>query len=546
MNFVDLQNFLREIIRRKSFVIFLSFAIVYKLIFNSFTGDFLFKYVFRNYSTGSFQGNVTKFSLFFGIEVRNLIIASGKDFDNKSIVEAERLSLSYNIPLLFLGRLRISEIAFIKPKINLLEKKGEWNVAKLFPAGKAEPRKEPEKESSGDEINLYVPVSAFLNFHLEDLDLSVEKEKGANFFNAKIEGFTFRFLVDTKRFRKIPLNTGAVSLLDKFEMKLNPDREIKVQFSDNSKSLKNPFRMTWILYQDSKVNPPVFYSKMDIGAKNVPIFVRNKILSPFGFSLYYDLNYIPKEDLLTLQDFKISFNEDVWLECKAKVHNALKSDRSLAFEITRSSIRLAPISKVLKDFPGMPSMNLDGVINLAPIRADGKFADLGVKGNIRIKDLVFQQGKSPAQKVKSLDFVFDMELDLVKNEKPSAANPFPYLKIVRIPKLEMNYNGFNISLKGEIATGRNIDLAVSFDKMKIAQYAPGQEGTVKGSVEIKAKNFAYLDTSSKIHVDSYKYTSGVSKSGAHNIDLYFKSGITFKENWALTEMPFEKLNLVLK
>ena len=114
--------FLKNILKRKLVIFFLVLVLFYKILFNSFTGEFLIKKGFNSASTGNIFLDVKRFSLFYGFIIENIQIISGEDFDKKTILKLDRLALTYNLPLLFIGRLKLSEISLTKPEIFLLQK----------------------------------------------------------------------------------------------------------------------------------------------------------------------------------------------------------------------------------------------------------------------------------------------------------------------------------------------------------------------------------------------------------------------------------------
>ena len=134
-------TFLKSLLRRKLVLFLLVMVVLYKLVFNSFTGEFLIKKGFNSASTGSISLDVKRFSLFYGIIINDILISSGEDFDKKAILKLDRLALTYNLPLLFIGRLKLSEISLTKPEIHLWQRNGKWNVETLFP-----PSEEKEEE----------------------------------------------------------------------------------------------------------------------------------------------------------------------------------------------------------------------------------------------------------------------------------------------------------------------------------------------------------------------------------------------------------------
>ena len=169
-------------LKKKPVVFLLVVILFYKLSFNSFTGNFLLNYVFSHFSTGSYTGKVNQFSLLYGLDIESVIVRSGKEFDEQILFSCDRLRILYNLPYLFFGKIKLTEISITKPFIQILEKNGNWNITKLFPTSPKEKEPEEEQSPTPEEVNLYLPVSAYLNFFIEDLSLRVEKEKGQNYF----------------------------------------------------------------------------------------------------------------------------------------------------------------------------------------------------------------------------------------------------------------------------------------------------------------------------------------------------------------------------
>ena len=82
-------------------------------------------------------------------------------------------------------------------------------------------------------------------------------------------------------------NLDILSLIKSFQLKLNPKKEVKVEFADQSKKLKSPFRLTWLLIQELDKQPIQFFSKLDIGANKIPIELNNQLIAPFDLGHYF-------------------------------------------------------------------------------------------------------------------------------------------------------------------------------------------------------------------------------------------------------------------
>ena len=125
-------------LKKKPVVFLLVVILFYKLSFNSFTGNFLLNYVFSHFSTGSYTGKVNQFSLLYGLDIESVIVRSGKEFDEQILFSCDRLRILYNLPYLFFGKIKLTEISITKPFIQILEKNGNWNITKLFPTSPKE------------------------------------------------------------------------------------------------------------------------------------------------------------------------------------------------------------------------------------------------------------------------------------------------------------------------------------------------------------------------------------------------------------------------
>jgi hypothetical protein len=174
-----IKTFLQNFFKRKLVRFFIILLVLYKLVFNAYTGEFLIKKGFSSASTGSISLNVKRFSLFFGIIINDIFISSGEDFEKKPVLKLERLALTYNLPLIFTGRLKLTEISLTKPELYMWQKNGKWNVETLFVSSeeKKEEEKKEEETSSSNELSLPIPVSAYLNFFIHDLKIEMEAKK---------------------------------------------------------------------------------------------------------------------------------------------------------------------------------------------------------------------------------------------------------------------------------------------------------------------------------------------------------------------------------
>ncbi|MCB1190889.1 MAG: hypothetical protein H7A23_04205 [Leptospiraceae bacterium] len=540
-----MKKFTLKILKSKRVWFLLLTIILYKLVFNPISGKFLVDFVFQKFSTGKFSGNVEQFSLFYGIEFTNVEIKSGADFDNSTILEAQRIAILYNLPRVFIGSLCVNEIAIIKPKVNLLQKKGNWNVATLFPSSGKKEKKEEKPSTPREEINIYIPISVYLNFLLEDLVFTIRTEEGDKEFSGSVEGLSLFVFLDTYRFSKIPLNLGILSSVKNFHVKLNPEKSIKIEFADKSRKLRSPFRLTWLLIQEFEKRPPRFLSKLDIGAEQIPIQINNQLVTPFDLGIVYDMFYNPKEDSLLLNDLKMTFEKDVWFQIDGKVLNAIKDNRNINFQITRSYINLAPISRVLQNIPGVPAIKLKGEIELTPMNVKGSLESLQAKGEIKFRNIqIFL--KNQIHNIRFVRLAFEAIFNLTTKEKPTPENPLPFLTSLNISQFDISYNNILVKLKGLIKPKEKIDLDLSVQNIVLNQFVKTLSGYCSLNTSVKGQNFASLNANTKVNIRNFSYSIDKSKSGISHIILNIDSKIGFGANFIPQTVNINPANLTIR
>ena len=531
-------------LKKKSVIFLIFLTLLYNVVFNQVTGNYLLTYIFQNFSTGSYQGKVNQFSLLYGIEIESLTIRSGADFDNQIILSCDRLALQYNLPYLFFGKLKLSEISLTKPFIQILEKSGKLNVATLFPPGKPKPEEPPTETAPLEEINLYLPVSAYVNFFIEDLSFRMEKEKGEKFFLTEEKNLHLKLLVATKRFRKIPLNTSIVSIFETIQISLNPTQELQVLFRDNHNELNQPIASSLVLNLDSQKNPPEFHSKLNLGSNQIGLTVKNRKLPPFGLNISYDMNYIPVDDILQLSDLAIVFDKNEWLRANGKISKTITDEREFDLQIYKSKIELLPVASIYKQIPGLPNFDFRGNLELAPISVNGKMNSLLTKADIKVRDLLFKQNNT-SHNVPFLNLNAEANLDLVTKEEPTKENPVPLLRTANL-KTDLSYNTLMADLSAEIDNGKKIELLLNLKSLYLKNFVSGLGGRLIGKAAVNGKTFSDLSASVNASINSFDYLIKGSKSGLNNIDLSLLAGISLGEKFSFQSASIKNISLKIK
>ncbi|UOG33443.1 hypothetical protein MAL01_12690 [Leptospira noguchii] len=526
---------------KKVYFFLLSLIIIYKFVFNRYAGQFLLSKVLQGSIQGTANFTVTKFSLFYGIAFEDLVLKSDSTFEERPVLSVKELELSYNLPLILLGRVKLSRIAIVGLKIDLRQKGGEWNLSKLFPTSSQSSPEEETTSSPLEEISTILPVSAYLNLELKDIFVHVSSESGLSSYKAGLEGFALAFELDTVRFRKIPLNVRILQLIDVIRFRMNPEKTVRIYFEDNSKSLDQPFRLG---LEFSKDPGGIFVSQADIGSDSIPIKVQNKLLAPFGFGLRYKLGYLEKEDKLKLETLELKVNEDVWLSATGEMTGVSSKERNVQFGIQKSLIRLKPLSDFLSTVPGIPKMKLDGELSLAPITISGKDTRLKVETDIVAKDLLISIG-GKNHKIPKLKLLADFILHPFTQETPNANKPIPILENLNLKELSVDYNGIQLAAIGNILRGSQLDLDLSVQNLNLSDYVK----TLNGVLGLKMKVsgiFNSLNVDGAVQLSGFRFPMGRGKSSPIPINLDLKSRIQFSKPFVPDLVRLDSISISTK
>ncbi|MFB5652443.1 LIC_11026 family protein [Leptospira wolffii] len=532
-------DFLQYFQKRKlRFGILAGIFLLYHLLFNSITGQILFDKVCASSLTGTAKASVDSFSLFYGIKLSEVSILPTEEWGKEPVLRVRKLEFSYNLPLLLLGRLKLSKILVHGLEAKLVQKGKDWNFSSIFPPGKKEP--EPETTEPLTKIRTYLPVSGFLELDLKDISLDVLSENGSQSYSAGLEGLELGFLLDTKRFTEIPLDLSVLDLIDEFGLRLNPEKKVRIRFQDSSRGLDHPFRLTWIWERQAQ-DGDSFHSHMDIGSENIPLRIANRLGAPFGFSFRYDLDFSPKKKELLLKNLEFKVGEDTWLEGGGKLSGIDSKSADVNISIQRSKIRLSPVSDFLHSL-GMNNITLSGEASLAPVLAEGSFSNLRVLGEIRGNGLDFRIGKS-RHRIPVLNLDWDMRIRSEK-EEASAKFPLPWLQEARLKNLKIEYN--EIRIGGDLNYSRSVGPACNLhvENFRLGEYLSGYSGVIGADLNLRGPDFSELFSDLKLKAKGFRFPMGRGNSSNIHLDGDLQAILRFpKKPWGLSGISVGNLDL---
>jgi hypothetical protein len=347
---------------------------------------------FNARSYGDISLKVRKFGLLSGFEIEDLHIRNGEEFNRTPFVEIKKIVCDYSILPMLIGNVRIREIGIYQPRIYLKEKNGVWNAARLMKPGEPSKKKEEEPEEAKgptpEEISLPLSVEFLFKFILDDL--RVYAEGGG--MKTSLEGLTFGIDIWVPPFKKIPLSTKAVSILERMNIELNPREELDVRFVSEAAEVSPPLVVHWKLNYKKQTNPedkPYFESRLRLGTYRTPVRFKRVHLAPLSFLVSYDLAYEPSRDYLNLNHFTVSFSGNKLLSLAGEVRDVTKSQR-FDIRMVESSIPLTDLYPYYRSVTGDRSMRFAGNISLYPFTVKGDPKNIDVDGQVRIGNLYFR------------------------------------------------------------------------------------------------------------------------------------------------------------
>jgi len=380
------------LIRIPLFVIVLIAAVLFflQLYLKAPVVEGLAKGSFSKISYGSLDLKVERFNIYRGFVINDIVIRSGEDFGHAKLFEMEKLVFDYGFFPIFTGSIRFPEIGIYKPKVYLTQKKGIWNAAALMKPSEKKPEKEPEPEkddtekSTSAEIKLPIAIDFLFNFILDDLCVYVNGED----FTTEITGLSFNANIDVPPVKVIPKSIEAVRILKTMKFELNPQNGMNVKFYSKSAATVPELILNWkLIFNNGEI--PEFSSTMNIGAKRMPLRLKEKFFTPFNFLIAYDIFYNPINDILKINNFSFSFMNSNWIKLSGMVSSVTRT-QVLNIKMDQSIIPLKDLYPYFVIMTGDRKTRFGGEISLFPLAIRGNAKNPDIRGKISLKNIYFK------------------------------------------------------------------------------------------------------------------------------------------------------------
>lgn len=529
---------------KKRVYIPLLLVILYHLCFNSFTGQYALQKGFQSLTeTGELTAKVTRFSLFFGVEIESIQLKSKSRQDLPPVLTADKLSVLYSLPSLFLGRLSVREIGLYAANVHLVEDAGVWNYQDIFHPS-SDKSLDPiglEEEKPLESISTYIPVSLYTRVILDNISFRMEKRSASKPFDLGFNSLSLDFILDSYRFRSIPLNITAIQLVDRLDLNLNPKGAIPFWFKDRNLDLESPLDFSLHIHKENDGADLELVSSLKFGGRSIPIRRPEKSPLLVDLALGYELKFLPEQDEILLKDFYLDFQRDRWLELSGRIGKPMSKDRDLDLFLSGSNIDLSPVSKLLKELP-FSNIELGGRLELSPLQVKGAFKDIQVNWKAKGRNLFYAEGRKRYGS-RFLDLDLDASLDLETEKKPTADDPIPILKSLSIRTFRAEYNGLVANLEGVLTPTSKVDLFLRLERVNLSEFASSLAGYLDASLKLTGTSMASLNVNLEGRLTQFRFFLDRSRSGFSKNILNTNITVRFDKPFGLSEVNVHKLDL---
>lgn len=528
---------------RGLFVLFL----LYKLIFNQFTANWLVPKLVSHFTMAKMEGKFTQFSLFFGMEIQDLRVTPGGPFSESPFLSAKEIRLRYHLPLLVFGKIRLSDFSIIDAKIRLEEKGGVWNVSHLLKPKVAveETPKPVENTEPVTEIPTYLPLQLTAYLNLRGISLEYLRETGT-VRSFTLQNFDFQTKLVTNRFTSIPLGITAIDQLDEILVHLNAERPVEIDLNSDQLKWKESLPLSLRLEWDRTESPELFLFATDIGKDDIHLEVRGKSVQT-GLRLLSDIHFDAKEDILKVQQFDLRVIGQTWFHLMGSISNVSNETPDVNLDVVNSQIQLGAIQNTLQQLQGiLPEMTVAGDLSLEGTGIHGNWNNSNANLKLKAKKLYFRLGKTKPHAVESANVDLIAGLSLSNQKEKTAQVPFPFLNSFRVTPSQIVYNQSAINLSGEYSQSSGLNAIISMDKLQLSDYTQAVGGKLKLNLQVLGESFQNLNLQTKLNIDGFRYQIDRSRSPASYLGLDLDSNLVFDKPFGLKEIQITNLSLEQK
>lgn len=468
-------------------------------------------------------------------------------FSSLPIFSARELELSYNLPVVFLGRISLGDIAIRSGRVRLEKVDSIWNFESLLP--KSEPnttdrdRTDPEKSEGDPLVQLPIPISIYTKLELSDFEFYLDDKESEEPVQFQLTGLDFLFELDTDRFRRIESALDSITIIDKIHLALNPERPVGIQFQNPRVQTNLALNSRLKLLSEGSGKDWKIQTDMNLGGTNLTYRVPGQAPKSLDFAFQYNFLYDPGKDQINLEFLRLVFQNAQWLSISGILTKPLNEDRVLDFALEESRIHLSDLNPILQDFL-TPAIRLTGLIQLDPLRVKGPVKDLDLDWKFKSKDLSFQKAKTSLRS-KYLEFSTFGKFNLEPGLNPSPEWPVPQIQVLKINDLRVEFNGLTADGQMNLEPG-NILLKLNLNSLNLHDFIGDLFGYLDAKLVVFGKDFSGIQSNLEAYLKNFRFTIQNSRSGPGFISLRAKTDLNLKENFTPVSVNLSELSLGVK
>ena len=517
-------NFSSDIFKSKITRTFLLVLLIYNSIFNSLSGQFLFNKINPYFHSGVCKANVSKFSLFYGIELENLTLSEKEE--NSPFLKVSRLAFLYSLPELIIGSININEIALENTEINIKKNKNIYNYENIFKTG-------PSKEKANIEENktdflktyLYIKLSSFIN--IKNFNIRYEDEEN----NFSLNNLNTNLSIVTNRFNIIYFNEKSLDLLNEFTFEIQPSRSIPIQFKNNEISLNENIGFNFLL-KTNEENSFNFHQTFYLQLNSFSPLMNGKKINPLNISI--DINSSLNKNRFTLQDISFIFQGSKFIKGSGSIEDISNIMSVLSFSLEDSMIDLDLIHNAIQ-IPSFPLPKMSGKIYLSPLEIKGTTKEFTFKWNPLLENMNVSLNKSN-HSISNGKILFEGTLGSINNK-------FTFKKIHFLIS-NLKYNSMNVN--SEILFVNNIiNGFMDLQKINLNQFSRSVNGFLSANIKIIESNINLIRGSIKSNIENFQIPIDNYHLKPSKLQVTSDIKIKLDESFELNQAKLENLNIEL-
>ncbi|MCX7999971.1 MAG: hypothetical protein N3A69_13640, partial [Leptospiraceae bacterium] len=420
-------------------MLFLAFILLYKLVFNVYTANFIITpFITKQFFQKPVQFEWERFSLFFGFGIKNLNI-SEVNSPNQKILSASKILVYYNLPLIFMGRLEISKILIQDLRLNIQKKENIWNISQVFKTSESPPKEDKSNQESLEEIYTFIPVSLGASIQVNNSSLEIINEDEAFYMSMQIPNF--KLDLETKRENKIPLSFKILNLPKHFFLQIGEkENDYKLSFKTNNSKIETNF-ISFIQVLKVKEEQPLYNSELLFQTKDFQIQLPKENISTH-VAIQYGLKFTESSDSLQIEKFLVLLGKETKVEVEGNVVNVFKSQEYF-LKAKQFKLNLDELGFLLKK-TSLVNFELGGIFDFSKLEFLGGLENLNIDLIANGNNLFYKDSNS-FHSIKYLRLNSKAILNLVSQ------TPFlPYIQTLKVAPFELSYNSSNIKLTGNV------------------------------------------------------------------------------------------------